>query len=177
MVVDAYLVYSFIRRLVTPFNKYPAFTAGLIDDKGNFLKDRKYFTPDERKALPLFDIMIINLKKLIAKVPFGKTRVATIAAALMLLRSSPSKTIKKIKEDIDEDILTNLEENFNKTMIEVEMVLEEEGGSPPINSTTGIAGLTPDTLGVPKKAAQKYKMQNVKGANPLLGILKRKREI
>jgi hypothetical protein len=174
MVVDAYLVYSFIRRLVTPFNKYPAFTAGLIDEKGNFLKDRKNFSPDERKALPLFDIMIINLKKLIAKVPFGKTRVATIAAALMLLRSKPAKKMNEDK-NIHFD---NLEEDFYRTMAEVESVMEEgEGGSPPINSTTGIAGLTPQTLGVPKKAAQKYKMKNLKGANLLSGMLRRNREI
>ena len=175
MVVDAYLVYSFIKRLVTPFNKYPAFTAGLIDENGNFLKDRKNFSPDEKKALPLFDIMIINLKKLIAKVPFGKTRIATIAAALMLLRSKPSK---KVNEDVEFDYDT-LEEDFYRTMAEVEYALMEDGvvASPPINATAGIAGLTPDTLGVPKKAAQKYKMQNVKGANVLSGILKRKREV
>ena len=175
MVVDAYLVYSFIRRLVTPFDKYPAFTAGLIDGKGNFLKDRKNFSPDERKALPLFDIMIINLKKLIAKVPFGKTRVATIAAALMLLRSKPSK---KMNEDVEFDSV-KLEEEFYKTMVEVEYVMMEEGdgGSPPVNSTTGIAGLTPETLGVSKKAAQKYKMGNLKGATLLSGMLKRKREV
>ena len=121
MVVDAYLVYSFIRRLVTPFEKYPAFKAGLIDADGNFTKTRDKFTPDERKALPIFDIMIINLKKLIAKVPLGKTRIATIAAALMLLRSKPSA--KKVQEDyIDE--LFSLEEELLKTMEEVESVME-----------------------------------------------------
>jgi hypothetical protein len=170
MVVDAYLVYSFIRRLVTPFEKYPAFKAGLIDAKGNFLKNRNAFTPDERKALPIFDIMIINLKKLIAKVPFGKTRIATIAAALMLLRSKPSN---KVNEDVSPDVLFNLEEEFYKTMEEVESVMEDGA---PVNATAGIAGLTPDTLGVSKKAAKNYKMKNVKGANALLGILKRKPE-
>jgi hypothetical protein len=108
MVVDAYLVYSFIRRLVTPFEKYPAYTAGLIDKNGNFTKSRNMFTPDERKALPLFDIMIINLKKLIAKFPLGKTRLATIAAALLLLRSKP--TAKKVHEDYTDELFTLEEE-------------------------------------------------------------------
>lgn len=120
MVVDAYLVYSFIRRLVTPFEKYPAYTAGLIDKDGNFLKSRNRFTPDERKALPMFDIMIINLKKLIAKFPFGKTRIATIAAALMLLRSKPSGKVHE--EYIDE--MFSLEEELHRTMEEVESVME-----------------------------------------------------
>lgn len=164
MVVDAYLVYSFIRRLVTPFEKYPAFKAGLIDADGNFTKTRDKFTPDERKALPIFDIMIINLKKLIAKVPLGKTRIATIAAALMLLRSKPSA--KKVQEDYE---IFSLEEEFLKTMEEVESVMED---SAIVNTTSGIAGLTPDTIGVSKKAADRYKKKNK--ADIIMGVLKRK---
>jgi hypothetical protein len=170
MVVDAYLVYSFIRRLVTPFEKYPAFKAGLIDKDGNFTKSRNMFTPDERKALPIFDIMIINLKKLIAKVPFGKTRIATIAAALMLLRSKPSA--KKVQEDyVDE--LFNLEEEFIKTMEEVESVMED--GAVVNNAGGGsIAGLgdKPSVVVVPNKAAEKYKKKNK--ADIIMGVVKRK---
>jgi hypothetical protein len=166
MVVDAYLVYSFIRRLVTPFEKYPAFKAGLIDADGNFTKNRNMFTPDERKSLPMFDIMIINLKKLIAKFPLGKTRLATIAAALMLLRSKPS--VKKVQENYTDELFT-LEEDLIRTMAEVESVMEDGAI---INSIAGVAGLRPDTIGVPKKAAEKYKKKNK--ADIIMGIIKRK---
>jgi hypothetical protein len=172
MVVDAYLVYSFIRRLVTPFEKYPAFKAGLIDKDGNFTKSRNMFTPDERKALPIFDIMIINLKRLIAKVPLGKTRIATIAAALMLLRSKPSA--KKVQEDyVDE--LFNLEEELLKTMEEVESVMEDGAGAVVNNAGGGsIAGLgdKPSVVVVPNKAAEKYKKKNK--ADIIMGVVKRK---
>jgi hypothetical protein len=170
MVVDAYLVYSFIRRLVTPFEKYPAFKAGLIDKDGNFTKSRNMFTPDERKALPIFDIMIINLKRLIAKVPLGKTRIATIAAALMLLRSKP--TAKKVQEDyVDE--LFNLEEELLKTMAEVESVMEDGAATNSVASGS-ISGLgsPPDVVVVPKKAAEKYKKKNK--ADIIMGVVKRK---
>jgi hypothetical protein len=171
MVVDAYLVYSFIRRLVTPFEKYPAFKANLIDKDGNFLKSRNSFTPDERKALPMFDIMIINLKKLIAKFPLGKTRLATIAAALMLLRSKPNTTTRKIKEDYTDELFT-LEEEFLKTMAEVETVMED--GVANSVGAGGIAGLSGkiDDVVVPNKAAQKYKKKNKAGV--IMGIIKRK---
>jgi len=172
MVVDAYLVYSFIRRLVTPFEKYPAFKAGLIDKDGNFTKNRNMFTPDERKALPMFDIMIINLKKLIAKFPFGKTRIATIAAAMMLLRSKA--TAKKVNEDYVDELFT-LEEELLKTMKEVESVMED-GGAAITNSVSigGISGLgsPPDVVVVPKKAADKYKKKNK--ADIIMGVVKRK---
>ena len=169
MVVDAYLVYSFIRRLVTPFEKYPAFKAGLIDKDGNFTKSRNMFTPDERKALPLFDIMIINLKRLIAKFPLGKTRLATIAAALLLLRSKP--TAKKVQEDYTDELFT-LEEELLKTMAEVETVMED--GVANSVGTGGIAGLSGkiDDVVVPNKAAQKYKKKNK--ADVIMGIIRRK---
>ena len=170
MVVDAYLVYSFIRRLVTPFEKYPAFKAGLIDKDGNFTKSRNMFTPDERKALPLFDIMIINLKRLIAKVPLGKTRIATIAAALLLLRSKP--TAKKVQESYADELYL-LEEELLKTMAEVESVMEDSAAanSVGVGGIAGLSGQTNDVV-VPRKAAQKYKKKNK--ADVILGIVKRK---
>lgn len=173
MVVDAYLVYSFIRRLVTPFEKYPAYTAGLIDKNGNFTKSRNMFTPDERKALPLFDIMIINLKKLIAKFPLGKTRLATIAAALLLLRSKP--TAKKVQEDYSDELFT-LEEELIRTMAEVESVMEDGAAGVAANSVGagGIAGLSGKTndVVVPNKAAKNYKKKNK--ADVIMGIIRRK---
>ena len=170
MVVDAYLVYSFIRRLVTPFEKYPAFKAGLIDKDGNFTKSRNMFTPDERKALPLFDIMIINLKRLIAKVPLGKTRIATIAAALLLLRSKP--TAKKVQESYADELYL-LEEELLKTMAEVESVMEDSAAanSVGVGGIAGLSGQTNDVV-VPRKAAQEYKKKNK--ADVILGIVKRK---
>ena len=171
MVIDAFLVYQFIRRLVTPFDKMPAYEAGLIDANGNFLKNRNSFTSEERKKLQMFDVMIINLKKLIAKVPFGKTRIATIAAALYLIRSKPGKNVN---EELVLDY-TSLEEGFNNIMKEVEKIYED--GTVPVNSTVGIAGLTPDTLGVSPKAAKKYKEKNTRAANVLMGVIKRNRSI
>jgi hypothetical protein len=108
-VFDTVLTYQFIRRLVTPFNQFAAYKMHLIDDKGNFLKDRKYFTPQERRTLGTFDIMLINLKKLLAKVPGGGTRLGTIAAAALLLKAKP------IKEDSSyEEVEKYIEENFNE---------------------------------------------------------------
>ena len=82
MIVDLYLVYSFIKRLATPFKKWDAYKLGIIDDKGNILRKRKEFTtPQEKKAFGVFDLMILKLKKLLAKVPGGSTRIASYAAA------------------------------------------------------------------------------------------------
>ena len=120
MIVDTFLVYQFIKKLITPFNQTQAFERGLIDQNGNFLKKRKYFSSDDKKVLGLFDIMIINLKKLIAKIPGGNTRTATIAAALMLLRSDP----KKLKEETIINEMFELEEKLHATIKELELIIE-----------------------------------------------------
>jgi hypothetical protein len=110
------------------------------------------------------------LKRLIAKVPLGKTRIATIAAALMLLRSKP--TAKKVQEDyVDE--LFNLEEELLKTMKEVESVMEDGAATNSVASGS-ISGLgsPPDVVVVPKKAAERYKKKNK--ADIIMGVVKRK---
>lgn len=98
MVVDLFLVYQFIRRLATPFNKWEAYKQGIIDDKGKVLIKSKDFTKgSQRKAWGVFDRMIANIKKLLAKIPGGSSKFASYAAALFL--------IKEYKHFTDESLL------------------------------------------------------------------------
>ena len=113
MVVDLFLVYQFIRRLATPFNKWKAYDLGIIDEKGKVLIKRKDFTKKaQSEAWGIFDIMIANLKKLLAKVPGGSSRLASYAAALFL--------IKEFKAFTDESMLTEdlTEEDIENSLLE-----------------------------------------------------------
>lgn len=105
MVVDLFLVFQFIRKLVTPFNKWPAYQEGVIDDKGNVLIKRKNLTKNsQRKAFGVFDQMILNIKKLLAKVPGGSSRLGTYAAALWLIKEEHRFTHDAIlQEGVMED--------------------------------------------------------------------------
>ena len=123
MVVDTVLTYQFIKKLTTPFNQLPAYRLHLIDEKGNFLKARNQFTNQEKNACGLFDVMIINLKKLIARIPGGGSRLGTVAATLILLNAKP---IRESIEDMD------LEEEFNRYYNLVKKMDEE--GEVPVNS-------------------------------------------
>ena len=61
MIVDLFLVYQFIKRLATPFEKWDAYELGIIDKDGNILKKRKELrTVKERDAWGKFDVMISN---------------------------------------------------------------------------------------------------------------------
>ena len=85
--LNLFLVYQFIRRLATPFKEWEAYKLGIIDERGNILKSRKDLTTvREKNAFGAYDLMILNLKKLLEKVPGGKSRLASYAAALYLLR-------------------------------------------------------------------------------------------
>jgi len=151
MVVDTVLTYQFIKKLTTPFNQLPAYKLHLIDDKGNFLKARNQFTNQERNACGLFDVMIINLKKLIAKIPGGASRLGTVAATLLLLNAKP---IRESIEDMD------LEEEFIRYYKLVKKMDEEgEGAAPPVNSDANMPTLL--SKNPPVSPNNKYKQKNI----------------
>lgn len=87
MIVDLFLVYSFIKRLATPFNEWDAYKEGVIDDRGNIILPKKNRdTIKQRKSLGHFDLLVLKLKKLLEKVPGGRSRIASYAAALWLIK-------------------------------------------------------------------------------------------
>jgi hypothetical protein len=83
--VDAFLVYAFIKRLVTPFDKWDAFKTGVIDKDGNVIVPPLKRTKEQIASFGMYDVMILNMKKLLAKIPGGSTRFATYSAALYLV--------------------------------------------------------------------------------------------
>ncbi len=85
--IDLFVTYRFIKLLVTPFEKTEAFKLGIIDKGGKVLK--KYRTLErieERQAYTILHRLVFNIKKLIEKLPGGKSRIATYAAALFLIK-------------------------------------------------------------------------------------------
>ena len=108
--LNAFVIFQFIKLLATPFNKTEAFKLGIIDGKGKYLKkQRDLKTSKEKKASNIFTRLVWNVKKLIEKLPFGKTRLASIATALFLIKEE----IEKIGADGE-----LLEEAFNCWLME-----------------------------------------------------------
>lgn len=145
----------------------PAYALHLIDEDGNFLKSRNNYTSQEKRALGLFDIMVINLKKLIAKVPFGKTRIATLAAAMLLLRSTP------LKEQALTDTLFSLEEDFNKTLEELELMEDMGAVNNVVIAGTGDHRLPPDQREPGIKRDKKNTSMLSRAAMNILNVVKK----
>jgi hypothetical protein len=110
-VLDIYLVYEFIKRLVKPFETWDAYKLGIIDKDGNVLKKKGTLeTPEENNAWGRFDILVANLKKLLAKIPGGSSKLATIAAATYLLLKE-----EQLNEEIDEqDFMQYMQEQLEE---------------------------------------------------------------
>jgi hypothetical protein len=169
MVVDLFLVFSFIKRLVTPFNKWEAYKEGIIDIKGNILLRRRDFTTKaQSNSFGVFDQLILNLKKLLAKLPGGQTKLASYAAALWLIKEQKSVEENQMLSEGNDEYLAEqfLESAEARFMLEYADI--EEAAKKEEENTVGggaIAGLGVGAQGEPsvsKKAQQKHKTRVLK---------------
>lgn len=152
---DLYFLYSFIRRLTTPFKDTQAYKLGIIDENGKVLRKRSSLrTADERAAYTLMDTMIFNMKKMLSKVPFGATRLASFAAALFLLKEKNNVKMLNDQEYLKEEFTKFYnEKNDSVSFIhestatlnlfdQIEFIQEDA----PVNATgTAVAGTGDDS--------------------------------
>lgn len=166
MIVDLFLVYSFIKRLATSFEDWPAYKLGIIDKDGNQLKRRRDLkTVEERAAFGVYDLMILKLKKLLAKVPGGQSKIASYAAALWLIKEH--KEIESYADTLtEEDLMIKFNQYMDYTTEsfdvnkKFEMMLEDGEGGGIANSVgsgniQGIGVGPKGEPGVPKKVQKK----------------------
>lgn len=83
-IFGAFIAYKIVKLLSTPWTDWDAFKLGLIDDKGKTLRKAKL--PAENDAMNATNRLVKNIKKLIQRLPFGKTRLGSLAASLFLLK-------------------------------------------------------------------------------------------
>ena len=111
---NIYFVYQFLKKLVTPFEKTKAFELGIIDDKGKILiRRRDLKTQDQKEAYTLSDTLIWNIKKLLGKIPGGKSRIASYAAALFLIKEE-SDNPNSDKEELELQFFDAFEKMHNE---------------------------------------------------------------
>ena len=118
--IDAFITFRFLKLLVTPFDKTEAFKFGIIDKNGKVL--RKYKTLeriDERKAYTILHRLVFNIKRLLEKLPGGKSRLASYAAALFLIK-------EHVNEYHDSDGKL-IEKEFYKYLKDNDLLEEEDG--------------------------------------------------
>ena len=149
-IADLVLVYQFIKRLTTPFNETPAFDLGIIDERGNRIKSKDLKTTEEKNAYGYFDRLVFNVKKLLERLPGGKNRLASYAAALFLIKEAQKPEREYTTKDLQEGFDSCMKELEKRTMINLKDLVED---APSNSSGAAVAGTgdDSDTVVVKKK--------------------------
>ena len=105
----------FLKLLVTPWDKTEAFKLGIVDERGKTIKKGKDLkTPQEKAAYTIFHRLVFNLKRVIQKLPFGKTLVASYASALFLIREETGMSDNQIKKTLEKFLEEPIEEEITE---------------------------------------------------------------
>ena len=122
--IDLFVTYRFLKLLTTPFNKTDAYKFGIIDDKGNRIKEEgstlpkvKLATSQLQNSYTILHKLVFNIKKIFEKVPGLRTKVGTYAAALFLLKDT-------FKESVDDQHM--FEKEFMKYLKENNIEFDDE---------------------------------------------------
>jgi len=122
--IDLFVTYRFLKLLTTPFDKTDAYKFGIIDDKGNRIKEEgstlpkvKLATSQLQNSYTILHKLVFNIKKIFEKVPGLRTKVGTYAAALFLLKDT-------FKESVDDQHM--FEKEFMKYLKENNIEFDDE---------------------------------------------------
>jgi len=106
---DLFYAFRFLKLLVTPFEKTEAFKLEIIDKDGKVLKKAaERTTPEEKAAYTVFHRLVFNIKRLLGKVPGGKSVVGRYGAALFLIKEHTGMSEKAIIKSLEKYLETDL---------------------------------------------------------------------
>jgi len=98
---SADLVYTlrFLRLLTTPWEETGAYKAGIIDENGKKIK--KPTTSAEKEVYNTFHRLVFSIKRLVNKIPGGKSKLGSYAAALFLIKEKLELSDKSVEKIIE----------------------------------------------------------------------------
>ena len=122
---DFFYTLRFLRLLTTPWNKTNAFKEGIIDDKGKVIK--KPETSKEKAVYNTFHRLVYNLKRLLNKLPFGRSTIASYAAALFLIKEESNMSDVAMRKVMLEVTGVDIKKTDLTEYTENQWYLTEEG--------------------------------------------------
>lgn len=167
---EIHLVYEFIKRLATPFDKWDAYDTGVIDEEGNIAIVESDRSELQNISFNTLDVLSLRLKKILEHIPGGNTRLASYAAAMMVVKEDwHNRTEQDIIHESNETFVEYLRlyklDKYNRALEEMPTVSMGSGAI----AGGGING--PDDVKVSKKKQKQYKQQNKEDAtNYHMGI-------
>lgn len=167
--VDSVIAYRILRLLVTPFDQTDAYRLGIIDAKGKELKRMSQLnTVSERDAYTILHRMVYRLKRIVEKVPIENKKLSSFAAALALVKENyhvekepidlETQYLNKLNTDLNEEIQFIYDYYTNSKTLTFRQFMEEIAANNA--GTPGVAGLTPDSVGVPVSVQKKIQKKS-----------------
>ena len=105
---DFFYAVRFLRLLTTKWEKTNAYKLGIIDKNGKKLRTPE--KAEEKSAYNIFHRLVFNIKRLINKLPFGKSTLASYLGALFLIKEHTRLTDEEIKKVMKEACGLDLED-------------------------------------------------------------------
>jgi hypothetical protein len=93
---DTIYALRFLRLLTTRWSSTGAYKLGLIDKNGKHLRSPQNSV--ERSKYNIFHRLVFNIKRLLNKIPFGKSTIASYLTALYLIKEHTGISDKKLIE-------------------------------------------------------------------------------
>ena len=106
---DLVYTFRFIRMMVMKWENWDAFKEGVIDENGKRIKSVKLDTDAKKASYTPFIRLAANIKRVVSKIPFGKTKLGSFAAALLLIKENGNLTNKNLKHIIEKLELETLD--------------------------------------------------------------------
>jgi len=119
-IINTLVVFKVLKMLVTKWKDFDAYKLGLIDKNGNRVKSKGLNTSDEKESMTMLHRLVFNIKRIIQKVPFGKTAFASYAIALALLKENLNLNADQM-EELCEKFYRHLKD---ENVLEAEMLSE-----------------------------------------------------
>ena len=108
---DLTYAFRFIRMMVMDWKDWDAYKLGIIDENGKRNRNVKLDNDEKKSAYTPFVRLAANIKRLIAKVPGGGSKLGSFASALFLIKEKVgTKGLEKICEKLNIDVLDFLNE-------------------------------------------------------------------
>ena len=108
---DLGYTFRFIRMMDMDWKDWDAYKLGLIDENGKRIKKVRLDNEEKKSAYTPFIRLAANIKRLVAKIPGGGTKLGSFASALYLIKEQVgTRGLEKICKELNVDLLDFLNE-------------------------------------------------------------------
>ena len=118
---DLGYTFRFIRLMVMDWKDWDAYKEGIIDENGKRNRNVKLDTDAKKSSYTPFIRLAANIKRLVAKIPGGGSKLGSFASALFLIKERfglTEKGLKSICEGCNVEVLDFLNEKNEWFLLE-----------------------------------------------------------